>query len=175
MNNMEGWVDVDGYNGLYKISNMGNLLSVRRHRLMKPSNADNGYSRVNLMKTDSFNPNPRGAKMGYIHRLVAIAFIPNPHNHPWVNHKNGIKSDNRVDNLEWGTIRYNHLHAYQTGLHVSIKGSSVHSHKLTEFQAMDIFVSQQSTRVLAVQYGVHKNTINAIRAKRAWRHMHSAA
>ena len=47
-----------------------------------------------------------------VHRLIAMAFIPNPNNYKFVNHKNGIRDDNRIENLEWCTISYNHLHAY---------------------------------------------------------------
>lgn len=57
-----------------------------------------------------------------LHRFVALAWIPNPKNKPWVNHKNGIKTDNRIENLEWTTIAENIQHAYDTGLKRKLKG-----------------------------------------------------
>lgn len=168
----EMWLDVVGYEGLYKISTAGRLWSVRACRVMSPSNADNGYSRVNLVKKDDENPNPRGIRIGYVHRLVASAFIPNPDGLPWVNHKNGVKSDNRVDNLEWGTIEYNHIHAYRTGLHVSPKGSKTGSHKIVESQAMEIFLSSDSHISISKKYGISKSVIRCIKNKTAWKHIH---
>lgn len=169
----EYWMDVAGYNGLYRISSTGRLISMRMNRIMSPSNADNGYSRVNLVKHgDPNNPNPRGVRIGYIHRLVASAFIPNPESLPWVNHKNGVKSDNRKDNLEWGTIQYNHIHAWSTGLHESVKGSEVGTHKLVESQALEIFESTAPRRELARRYNISKSVIASIKQNKAWRHIH---
>lgn len=102
--NNEEWKPIEGYEGLYEISNCGRVKSIdyqghKRELILKPSKRPNYYS-VNLCK-DGFH------KSCYIHRLVAAAFIPNPNNLPCVNHKNENCLDNRAENLEWCTYKYN--------------------------------------------------------------------
>lgn len=110
----EIWKDIPGYEGKYQISNLGNVLSLHFKRsstnsqLLKPRIDHNGYSRVYLRK-------PGERKVFFIHRLVAIAFIPNPQNKPFVNHINSNRSDNRAENLEWCTQQENIKHGYLYG------------------------------------------------------------
>lgn len=103
----EIWKDIPGTDGFYQISNLGRVRSFKGHhgvkvRIMKP-NLARGYKCVMIRKKDGF-------KYLSIHRLVAMAFIPNPDKLPQVNHKNEIKTDNRVENLEWCTHRYNNTY-----------------------------------------------------------------
>ena len=105
MEEKEIWKDIEGFEGLYQISNMGNVKSLNYHRtgkerIMKGRKDKDGYLLAHLSKDGK-------AKNYQIHRLVAIAFIPNPDNLPVINHKNEIKSDNRVSNLEWCSYSYN--------------------------------------------------------------------
>ena len=115
----EVWKDIEGYEGIYQVSNLGRVRSVDRvvHRtdprhgkpisfvlkgtIMKPQlNKKTGYLSVHLKVIEPF-------KTGLIHRLVGKAFIPNPDNLPEINHKNRFRDDNRAVNLEWCTKDYN--------------------------------------------------------------------
>lgn len=108
----EIWKDINGYEGLYQISNLGNIKSLARKTknqycksdsIMEKRLSKNGYYRIGLFKN-------KHQKHFAIHRLVAEAFIPNPSNLPCVNHKDEIKTNNVVDNLEWCTVEYNNTY-----------------------------------------------------------------
>lgn len=123
---MENWRSVVGYEGLYEVSDIGRVRSIDRYvsqinngtitdrlyqgRILKMKKESNGYLSIKLC-------NQENTKYKKIHRLVAEAFIPNQNKKPLINHKNGIKQDNRVSNLEWCTIKENSEHALKTGLH----------------------------------------------------------
>lgn len=103
----EIWKDIKGYDGLYQISNLGRVKSFgnvnsnnSKERILKPGIDGVGYLLVILFKDGK-------AKTFRIHRLVAKTFIPNIENLPQVNHKDEIKTNNCVENLEWCTAKYN--------------------------------------------------------------------
>jgi len=102
---MEEWKDISGYEGLYQISNYGNVRAINynhtgRTKDMRLCNSSFGYSQICLTKN-----NHKSTKK--VHRLVAEAFIPNPNNYKAVNHKDENKKNNHVDNLEWCSAKYN--------------------------------------------------------------------
>ena len=118
----EVWKDVVDYEGLYQVSNLGRVKGCERivkhfrggNRILKEkfrslSNDKDGYKFLDLYK------NGKGQIMR-VHRLVSMAFIKNPENKSQVNHINGIKYDNNIDNLEWSTSHENMQHAFRTGL-----------------------------------------------------------
>lgn len=124
----EIWKDIKGFEGLYQVSNLGRVKSLKKtvphanytrtfqSRIMKQYTEKNGYARVGLFKYGK----------GYrklVHRLVAQAFIPNPKLKPDVNHKDGIKTNNCIDNLEWCTPKENQKHSLDLGLR---KASELH-------------------------------------------------
>jgi hypothetical protein len=108
----EIWKDVDikGFEGLYKVSNFGNIISVRRGKQMKGGYDKRGYQTVALSNIS--NHITTG-----VYRLVALAFIPNPENKPCVNHIDSNPRNNHVSNLEWVTYSENALHAHRNNRH----------------------------------------------------------
>lgn len=111
----EIYKDIQGYEGRYQVSNLGNVISFKRGIQLKPDN-QNGYLRVSLCKDGV-------ATRFLIHRLVAQAFIPNKDNKPHINHIDNNPSNNNVSNLEWCTHSENMLHAHKQGRLANIKAS----------------------------------------------------
>lgn len=101
----EYWKPIKGYEGLYMISNWGRVKSFKfgKERILKPVTNSSGYLLVILCKD-------RKVKAFTVHRLVAEAFLPNPHNYPCVNHKDENKQNNNVSNLEWCSAQYNNTY-----------------------------------------------------------------
>lgn len=102
---IEIWKDIPNYEGLYQVSNWGQVKSLSynktgKEKIMKPSKDKNGYLHVNLYKDGK-------RKSFLVHRLVAMTFIPNLENLPIINHKDEDKQNNHVDNLEFCTHEYN--------------------------------------------------------------------
>lgn len=98
----EIWKDIEGYENLYQVSDMGRVKSLKfgKERILKSIKTKNGYLQVDLSKKGK-------TKKYLIHRLVAQAFLPNPNNLPQVNHRSEDKTDNRVENIEYCNSRYN--------------------------------------------------------------------
>ena len=108
---MEKFVEISGYNGIYEISSFGNVISNNfgKRKILKQSTMTSGYKMVVLKKDGK-------QKSFSIHRLMAIAFLPNDNNLPQVNHKDGNKLNNDLSNLEWCTQSQNIQHMYDSGL-----------------------------------------------------------
>lgn len=159
------WIDIHGYENLYRVSSNGEIYSIRSNKILKPflrgRKPDGRYFVVDLNKFGD-------SKTVSIHRLVAEAFIPNSNNLPCVNHKDGNKYNNCVDNLEWCTYLDNNNHAIKTGLKKYKSGIQNKNSKLTYDDVVEIKKclilgdSKYGTRPLAVKYGVDHNVIRDI-------------
>lgn len=176
----EIWKELNGNREIYLISNFGNIKTKERqgrHYFIKSHpikihTKENGYQRVVLCLDKN------GGKYYYLHRLVALLFIPNPNNLPYINHKDGNKSNNCVDNLEWCTKSENEKHAWRTGLKnkqtVGTKGEKHGRHKLTQKQVDFIrevhkpFDSELGSVALAKKFNVSAQTITNVVNYRNW-------
>ena len=148
---MEEWRDIPGYESFYQVSNLGNVRSIRFNKIRNMKSWDsNGYRAVELYL------NNNGYTVG-IHRLVALAFIPNPENKPEVNHKDRNRSNNNVENLEWVTQSENIAHAYRNG----VKPRPTYQNQPLQKEILDIIENKKyfSIREASRQTGHKRDTI----------------
>jgi hypothetical protein len=180
----ETWLPVVGFEGQYKVSstgvvssldrlvgrpNKGIMLYKQKQLAIRIAGKNNkGYFQAMLSKNGQ-------RKYMSVHRLVAQAFIPNPENKPQVNHINGIKTDNRIENLEWCTQSENMIHAVNTGLQPHSFGEKRgKSCKLSELKVIEIKhkISQGvKLKDIAKEYSVNPVTISNIKTKATWAHV----
>jgi hypothetical protein len=178
---MEIWKTISKFNDEYEISNLGNIRSVhgiitrsngRKHtrvsKQLKPALNQSGYFAGAVCVNKKMIPY-------VVHRLVAEVFIPNPFNKLEVNHMNGVKTDNRLVNLEWVTHQENMDHAYENGLVRILKGEEIGTSILNEQQVKEIrskFIPRIYSRVkLAKEYNISEATIKDILYRRTWLHI----
>lgn len=157
------YVIIDGEKTEYMISNNGQLASLRMCRMMKPSAGSDGYIATIIRHN--------GKKINVaIHRLVAIAFIPNPNNLPQVNHKNGNKNINCDWNLEWVTQHDNIIHAIETGLRDNYLPEKRYSNKDIH-KVCKLLEKGLSNKDISKKTGVSKRVIRSIKRGKAWKHI----
>lgn len=157
----ESWAEI--YEGRYAVSSLGRVISlsfkgVPRQKIMTQRDIAS-YLRVHL------HINGKG-KQVLVHRLVAMAFIPNPSNLPEVNHKNGNKHDNRVDNLEWVTKSQNKIHSIEVlkrphpNLGKSLELSLRHKTVCQYSKRGDLIKTYHSIRVASMMTGINETNIS---------------
>jgi hypothetical protein len=165
---MEKWKDIDGYEGKYQISNYARARNIQTGNILKTVKGKTGYKVLSV-----YNGKHKTFKL---HRLIALAFIPNPDNKPCINHKDGDKLNNSIENLEWVTHSENNKHAFDNGLKDVSKinfcnGSRCWASKITEKDVVKIkqLISKGiSLGVISKKYGVTKQSIFHIKTGRNW-------
>lgn len=158
---LESWKPIEGYEGLYEVSDQGRVRSLRKDIILKPSTPDKywSYKRVYLCNEG------KQVTIG-VHRLVAQAFIPNPESKSQVNHINGDKTDNRALNLEWVSASTNIKHSYLLGRR-TLKGRE--AKKLTKDQIEKIkqlYDAGKSKREIMSIFKVSWSTIHRYTSKK---------
>ena len=142
----------------------GLVWSVRSNKFLKSCINTSGYPQLVICGDKQ--------RSMAVHRLIAMAFIPNPEEKREVNHKNGIKTDNRPENLEWCTRGENIRHAVENGLRdYSSAGEANGRSKLTNELVLAIRASSASCVELAKELGVNKATISKVKLRKTWKHV----
>ncbi len=166
---VEEWRDIEGFDGFYQISNTGKVRSQGdnrgnksgKWRLRSLSANHDGYLKVRLIRKDK-------DRTCRVHILVAKAFITNPNNFNTVNHKDGDKTNNNVDNLEWADRSQQMVHAYKLGLKKAIRGSSNYAAKLTDDDVKYIrghyvrYSREFGTVAMSKKFGVSSRVIGLV-------------
>lgn len=170
----EEWKDIPGYKGRYQASSHGQIKSLSR--LIPCIHNAKRRIRERILSQHIMNANYYTAHICYdmnnktmlVHRLVAMAFLSNPENKPEVNHKNGIRLDNRVENLEWVTSKENTAHARGSGLFDN-SGEKHYLSKLTIKNVNSIRRNKNLThKQLGEKYGVNRRTITDVLLLKTW-------
>lgn len=176
---MEKWKTIDGYEGIYQVSNQGRVKSLSRkvpharhgfvsvkEKILKPDTNHDGYARVGLCK-EGLNSTHK------VHRLVATAFLQKKDDGNVVNHIDGNKSNNSVKNLEWVTQSENVLHSYQNGLQKPLRGELNGNSKLTQELVNQIRSTYKfgefGLKKTADMFGVSKRNVLDIIKYRIWK------
>jgi predicted XRE-type DNA-binding protein len=177
----EIWKDIKDFEGIYQVSNMGRVKSVGRlvnsgkgvhsftiKEKILAVDYSASYYRVTLSKNGKI-------KRFSVHRLVASTFISNPENKPQVNHKDGDKLNNKLDNLEWVTVSENNRHAIDTGLSIPVKGEDHGMCKLKESDILEIRRLYHETNLTQQQigdmFGIDRKYATEIISGECWKHV----
>ncbi len=176
--------DIPGWEGLYAVTKDGRVWAHPRSRIRnglkipypgywrKTSVNPQGYITIALHRGGSRLET--GAKSYRVHQLVALTYLPKVNGKPIINHKNGIKSDNRVSNLEWCTYKENTVHALKNGLRFPPKGESHGMAKLNENTIREIrklYAGGVRVATIAKKFGLSKTHTSKIVKLESWKHV----
>jgi hypothetical protein len=174
------WMPVPGFEQSYKVSNTGIVVAVerrvacgkngmysrlRKEQVMKPYIGTDGYYYFFLTYQKS-------SKHIALHRLLALCFIPNRENKREVNHKNTIRADNTLSNLEWATPKENIQHSIKMGTNTQcLPGTNNPAAKLTNDEVLQIRIAAGSHTAIAKKFNVSRRTIGFIKRRERWAHL----
>lgn len=176
----ETWKQIPGLEGLYEASSFGRIRSLDRLSISKTGTVRYFSGKIiseqwtNRRYADLSIANNGSVKIMKVHRLVAMAFIPNENGFSEVNHIDGNRRNNSPDNLEWVTRKQNNDHAISSGLKPPVKGSHHGNSKLNESQVAEIkqlLSSGSSGREIARAFHISPTTVCRINRSNSWRHV----
>lgn len=164
----EIWKDIPDTNGMYKVSNFGSVFSAKSKKKLSICKAKKGYCVCNISKNGN-------TKTTYVHRLVAKAFIPNPKKKLQVNHIDGNKQNNNIENLEWCTDKENKDHALKNGLITDQIGESNYASKINKEKALTIRKlcneGDYTQKEISCILNVSKSIVSDVHRRKSWKHI----
>jgi len=167
----ETWKDISGYEGIYEVSNLGSIKSYKRYafgKIMSLKSDKDGYKEVGIRDATGRRSYKR------VHRLAAIAFLENPYDHKFINHKDNNPSNNNIENLEWCSIEYNNKYRFTHG-NADHKGEKHPRTKLSNSDVIRIAaIGRQETHTepqIAKLFKTTRSIVNKIRLKVRWLHI----
>lgn len=162
----EEWRAVVGWEGLYEVSSLGKVKSIRNNKLLKCFEDKLGRQQCTLSVNN---------KQNYcrVHRLVAQAFIPNPEDKPFINHIDNNPANNDVKNIEWCTPLENMLHKSKQGRGNQVSGEKHPAHKLTTLEVIEIkeLLKLKSYIEVGKLFNINRTTIYDILKNKTWKHI----
>lgn len=181
----EVWMPIPGYEGSYEASSLGRIRSLTRFVNHAPSSTSRGFKRVYVGRILSQYKtrngyiavrlsNGKSAKTVHVHRLICQAFLPMKAGLTVVNHKDGDKTNNRLDNLEWCTPSRNMQHAIDNGLKPVLRGSEVGGSVLNDscvFKIRYMLECGETQRSIAEKFGIGQKTVSSLRSGKTWGHL----
>jgi hypothetical protein len=162
---MENWRDIEGYEGFYQVSDLGNVRRIGRAKgsvvgaMLKPFTSTHGYLVVGLCRE-------KISKKFSVHRLVLSAFTENKGKNLDVRHKDGTRINNKLENLEWGTRSENMQDAAKHGR--TNRGLKNFSNKLSENDVLSIRDDGRSHSAIARSYDINPSVVSRIKSRKAW-------
>ncbi len=168
---------ISGYEGKYSITQFGEVYSHKNrwNKLNTPRKRTPVLGKVGYYMVSLYKNNKEENK--YLHRLLAETFLPKEPHQNFVNHIDGIKTNNALANLEWCTQKENNLHSFRTGLNIALRGTEpgekCPSSKLKEKDVIEIrkLYPEVSSKELASRYGVTDVNIRMIFNRKTWKHI----
>jgi len=163
INMTETWLPVVGYEGIYEVSDHGNVRTVKTGLLKKPT-ASKKDGRLSILLWQD-----NTCKLMKVHRLVAFAFLGDPPPKHECCHNDGNPQHNHISNLRWDTVAANQADRVKHG--TSNRGEQCGTSKLTTAQVLAIRADNRLQREIALDYGVRENTISRIKSGKRWSHI----
>lgn len=171
----EEWKPVVGYEGLYEVSNMGNVRLLRSGKIAKLSTKSRSCGGYRVLTLIRYLNGVRQVKTAHVHRLVAEAFIPNPDNKPCIDHINTDPTDNRVSNLRWSTYMENNRNPITWNKHLAAHRTQEYHNKMTSPEMRSMYSSEEHKEKCRLGASWHMRAVTCVETGEVWSSIREAS